>query len=963
MKKWFEEKIFSNNRRTLLFISAFVFFVLFVYQIMLFANGTYFNSSSDDVVQYSPILSQYIKYLKNGSLSFYNYSNNLGASIFADVYYVPIDIFTLITLLLSVFLDEMVAFSIVELIKVLFGVIVFGYFLQKCKYKNWVVLVLSFAYFCVSGCWTLCLFPVYFSLFFYLPCSLLMVKWFCEGKKWLFPLYCFFLILYNFYNAYSLFLFMMIVYIVVRIRDDYKGFKYLVKDVIYFGLNIILGVIMGMFILLPSVLYIMNYSARNGSEFSLFFEIEVYFKFINKLFIYEAGNIGLLKGELDPSLYYQVHFSYYIGIIGLFVLSLLFFKNDKASKIYKKALLGLFIAMLLPITSMIFSGVMTAYLRWLCYTNIIFLYLIGHVLNSSKFSDFNKRQRMISIISISFLYCISFVYNIVSVTKEMGLHSGVKGGFYLIMLVIVLVYAACYFISYFSKQKSLFVITVLTEMLVILVSNLAMPFDSVKKFKNIQSYEKINTMISKLNIEQDSLDRIYINDILKYNNGRILNVLSSESSFHSFFTKSIYDYIELYQKQEKTILVVDNLKYYSPSYSRSMDYKYIVLKQGDYDLDYLSIYYEDEDYIVYENNYHDPFYVYENYYNYDDVIKLNSYNDYIEFQKKLFDGVILEENEYLLNKLDYNYDNSETKVIDGKTKLELNKIDEKKYVKDLSYMNLDYTGKVYINGNDYTGINNIKIRSGNVTKDCESLNGFYSCYFDGKLQEIIVDSDSHPQNLFYYILVNDKQNGNPYLLLEFNENLSSPYLNYVTSQSGRISLLDENGNIRDCLDGFCSLKDFNARYLITYSTIDVVHEEEKDDKMFVYYQEEDLNYYNEKKEDVYASNKILTYQGSTINIKYDSISTSNNNQVVVLPITYSEEWVCDDENYELVKANGGYLGLVVKNNVKNIDVSITFMPSGVKIGFVGTCIGFSIYGLYMVFIYYRKKRLKKDELI
>ena len=94
MKKWFEGKILSNNKNTIKFIAGLTFFVLFIYQVVLFCCGTYFNSNSDDVAQYSSILSQYIEYLKNGKLSFYNFTNNTGSSVFADIYYVPIDIFT-----------------------------------------------------------------------------------------------------------------------------------------------------------------------------------------------------------------------------------------------------------------------------------------------------------------------------------------------------------------------------------------------------------------------------------------------------------------------------------------------------------------------------------------------------------------------------------------------------------------------------------------------------------------------------------------------------------------------------------------------------------------------------------------------------------------------------------------------------------------------------------------------------
>ena len=238
MKNWFKEKILGDNKKTLLFISLCVFVILFIYQISLFAYGTYFNSSSDDVLQYSPILGQYIEYFKSGDLSLYNYSNNLGASSFADTYYVPIDIFSFLALVFSLFCDNIVAFSIVELLKILFGVTTFAFLLQKCKYKNWIVITLSLVYFCVGGSWVLSVFPTYFSLFFYLPFSILIVKYYCEGKKWLLPLYGMALILYNFYNAYSLFIFMLFVYIVLLIRDNYENMKKLIKDVFVFGCHI-----------------------------------------------------------------------------------------------------------------------------------------------------------------------------------------------------------------------------------------------------------------------------------------------------------------------------------------------------------------------------------------------------------------------------------------------------------------------------------------------------------------------------------------------------------------------------------------------------------------------------------------------------------------------------------------------------------------------------------------------------
>ena len=81
----------------------------------------------------------------------------------------------------------------------------------------------------------------------------------------------------------------------------------------------------------------------------------------------------------------------------------------------------------------------------------------------------------------------------------------------------------------------------------------------------------------------------------------------------------------------------------------------------------------------------------------------------------------------------------------------------------------------------------------------------------------------------------------------------------------------------------------------------------------------------------------------------------------MLPVTYSEEWICESDDYKLVRANGGYLGVVVKNGITNIDLNITFKPGGIKIGLIGSLLGVGIYGVYIALTIYRKKKEKKDE--
>ena len=79
---------------------------------------------------------------------------------------------------------------------------------------------------------------------------------------------------------------------------------------------------------------------------------------------------------------------------------------------------------------------------------------------------------------------------------------------------------------------------------------------------------------------------------------------------------------------------------------------------------------------------------------------------------------------------------------------------------------------------------------------------------------------------------------------------------------------------------------------------------------------------------------------------------------------YSEEWQLEDnENYEIVRANGGFLGIIVKSNISDVNIKISFNPSGVEIGFIGTLIGFGVYGGYCLWIYLRKKKLNEKEEI
>lgn len=952
MKKMMEEKIFSSKKNTLLFIGGIVFFVLLIYQIILSVRGTYFSGSSDDVVQYEPILRQYIEYFKDGNFSFFNFSNNTGSSFFADIYYLPIDIFTIITLLLGLVVDNYIAFSIANLFKVFLGVVVFAYFLQKSRYNNKTVTILSLIYFAVGGCWVYTVFSTYFSMFFYLPLSLLFVYYYCNGKKWAMPLYCVSLIFYNFYNAYTLFIFMLFAYIVVRIRDCYTSLKNLFKDVIIFGLHIILGVFMGLIVLLPSALYILNYSVRDIVNFQVLFDLEIYLKMLYKLFVYESGVDALVIAMHGDNSYMQNHFSLYIGSFNLFILGILFFMKDRTSRIYKWTLGIILCMMLIPVFSMIFSGVAVAYTRWFSFINIVLIYFLGHVLENMKSVEGLDRKERIIIFSLLGIYLISFISGVVMMVVESGEGSLNSSLYQIAMLVIFAVFVLLYLIFYFSKQRELVIGVAVLELIVALMINFYHPLVDYSAVQINEMEDDYNELFTKLDIDSDSLQRVYLSNKLT-NSSRYTGVLTSEKTFHSFMSEWVYAFYSLYSKSGALPVYVETLNRYSPNYSRVLDYKYIVLdkdKDFGYELDYFKLYYEDENYLVYENLNYSPFYVYENYIDEKAIIESETIN-LLDLEKNLFAGVILEDGDkYSLNEVEFLKDSS-VKRIDFSKKLNLSLSEERFYVADLTFLN-NIKGEektIYVNGeNVISNVKNMWLEIDGDKKECSAYKSNYKCKFSGEIERIVVESDEY-LDLSYTTIIEEEENWFAYIEAPVFENEN---IIYVTSNENKITLLDSKDNLRECLYGICSVGDKDVEYIV----LDVSSVEfGEDTELYVDYIDDDLEYYKNNSKDLYASDKELIQKGSSLRVKYHRLTNNDNNQVIVLPVTYSYEWICDN-NYELVRVNGGYLGIVVDKGVENIDVLITFKPKGVKMGCIGSLIGIGVYGIYIAIIIIRNRR-------
>jgi hypothetical protein len=101
----------------------------------------------------------------------------------------------------------------------------------------------------------------------------------------------------------------------------------------------------------------------------------------------------------------------------------------------------------------------------------------------------------------------------------------------------------------------------------------------------------------------------------------------------------------------------------------------------------------------------------------------------------------------------------------------------------------------------------------------------------------------------------------------------------------------------------------------------------------------------------------MVFDGRTIDVSYVRDSESGNDQLVVIPIPYSEEWRVD-RGYETLSVNGGLLGVLVPDHVDHVDIHMTFTPKGLIHGLLGSLGATLVYaGVFTtVWLIRRKKR-------
>ncbi|MDD4183813.1 MAG: YfhO family protein [Candidatus Izemoplasmatales bacterium] len=992
---------FTSKKKTFRFLALFVFTILFGIEILIILiNNSFYTNFSDDLLQYYTIIVDFIQQIKDGTLSVYNLNNYLGASYFSDVYYVPLDIFTFITFLLSYGMPINIAYSVTEFIKIFAGVMAFAYYLSLQGMKNRTIFWMGLFYFISGGMVSFMAFPAFLSLAFYLPFALLVIHWSFKGKKWIVPLFTLALVMYNFYLAYTALIFTGIMFIVEYIkRNDFKFWRFLLDGAIFLGL-MVLGLVMSLWILYPSVLFILEDTYRATGSFNPWvvdifglelklFKPEIYIRFLAKMFS-EQRPIGFYGFMQD---YTKEHVSLYITMTGLSMMFYVYFMKGKISNIYKIIIpIGL-ILMFFPVFSYVFSGTIDQpYTRWINLYPLVMVMILAHVFDNHGFERIKMKWLTIPIVLLLALdgYLIYYYITKLNELGDFRYEDALTADAWM-MGVSAAVLVLILFFGWIKKPKW-FRVLFFVEFALSIVFMYSGPFSIRDKIDAFENAYDIDDFLSE-SIDDDEFYRVYV-DLTRFtvertNFNRMTSFPTNTRIFHSWSDSEtdMLAYLLFGSQEHQTKEIIDAQAIYLNQF---LGYKYL-LANSEYTYYFDSNHYEliraNEKYMLFEIVRAEPFQVYESYVTNSEFIDYRGDNTKVETQKALLQAAIIDEERYQdilddlnLEEVDLHgmtftrnlppkqtISNKETVTISGvtdTTEREFYRFDNE----DLK-INFD-SGGLYIKTN----------------ADVNSIGEVFMEFADGTKKSCIVTPDEkhHVKGEFwarpvavYFETANLPADFNLTLRLEMARNQAA-YLVYdvstinftrdigvlyfeMSQELEKVSFVDEDGNE---YEGFKNYYYFNTKpvtmYIFkTYNMYTKINDLFNFELKYIY---DDLSDYETLTSQSLASDKQLKIDKGNLTLSYTRTSDSAFDQLVVVPIAYSEEWqFVSDTEYETISASGGFLGIIIPDGVNDIEIEMRFVPKGLKYGLLATGGGTLVYlGIFLIPALIKKKKAKDN---
>lgn len=794
--------------------------LLSIYFIPIIFNDFLGYDNSDGMVQYRVYIKSFFEAIDSHNLSFFNMNMLYGNSIFALEYYIPIDIFTLILYLLHFWIEFDYAFAFVRLLMIFTGTLTF--FIMSKKVYNFSDKTSFF----LSMFWIICgalsvyiNYYVYCALYFYVPIAMYVFDLAHNKHKYI-PLgvFTFILMLYNFYLGYMVI--MVTIFITVTFnfmnRKDItlkQLFKKEFKQLAFDAIPVLLGVLSGAFLIIPTITYLLNNTSTDRT--STYYSIWHFIHLIARNFI---PTFESFFSYVEQDRYINSQSSLFITIFGLLSMINLFLAHKEERKRYL-CLIGVLLVMLgIPMFAWFFTASKSVYGRWYFLFALIELYYIGQNFEENNIELSSIKGKTKHIIA---LICSSLIISYMLIIAFNGKNATIRGMIIILGSCSLLILLGLLYINTKLYKKIFMTFEMLGALMLMFVCTLFSLYPKVYISAEKELY-KVNAIENEY-VNRYNIDAISSN--LKINNSNsVTNVYSSEYSFFSsFWNNNANPFIQNYVTKKNNIswqfIAKNNTNIFTSTFLGTK--YYVVNKDCDYIIpDYLRLVKEEDGLLYYENIYSNGFAIV--YYDESKAVT----NSYFENQFNL----------------------SKTCWINSKV------------------TELPQTYKA-----DFTEFSH-------VLENTDS--------------EIVIDIKDFDLNTYY----------------QFYDTVYQIKANY------------KDGTSKICLD---------TTILITDDMESLEFDLCKVDKYLTYSKCNKEKYEQELDN---LSNRIgLDVQQDGDNFSFVFDKEDKKKAIVVLPITYSDEFVCD--NYEIIRANGSFVGIVIpENTTGHLAIAVKFEPNGLKTG-------------------------------
>ena len=527
--------ILNSKKKTLWLLIGMVAFLTILYFIICLIFKTNYTVGGDSYYQYQNFFCNYIEKIKNAKLSFYNFDNLYGTSIYADAYYVPLNLEFVFVLLSSYFMNVDLAYSTYQFLKFGMAFISFYCLLSYTEKRSVKTSLLFSCFWIFSGfACAYVLYPTYFNILIYLPIMIIVLKSDLKYKKILLTLFSLYVTISCFYVSYILFagVCLFMIYDAYINRTNLKTF---LKNILTVVFHILLGVALSSFLTIPSLTYILKYSQfiKEEKYGPFIFKPDKYFYLI--LSVFKIPLKGILNYESQDYVFHEGML--YFGLVPLLFLIMIF--QNEAYKRYRVPIYVELILLSIPLFSMILTGTTVPYSRWYALPLFINL-LISSTVFENEFEKvdigFSNSNRLIVIVSSSAVV-VNLAFIILISANTLVCENGSK-----LFCCFSSVLSLIFFIGIILKKGQIITLKrmmILESLGVTLLFFLSFMSVSRANQMNFQR-EEISSLLEQSSTEENSKIYLYSDSKIFNQNSYYRNYLFDNGIYyHSFYNKNI----------------------------------------------------------------------------------------------------------------------------------------------------------------------------------------------------------------------------------------------------------------------------------------------------------------------------------------------------------------------------------------------------------------------------------------